>query len=384
MRAVDLIRKKRDGGTLSTPPRSRWMVEGIARGEVADYQWSALLMAIVWRGMSAAETAALTDAMMRFRLGRRPLRDPGPEDRQAQHRRRGRQDLADPRPDRRRVRRAGADGLGPRAGPHRRHARQARVDPRIPGRSRPGTNTGRCSRRCGLVLIGQTAEIAPADKTAVRPARRDGDRRIDPADLRRRSCRRSWPRGSTAWSSTSRRATARSCERSRTMRDGSPRRCARSAGTLGKTSRRPDHADGSAAGPRRGQRRRGRRVHRMPARAAGPADLMELSVELAAEMVVLGGQAATLDEARARCRQVDRATARRLTRFRRVVEAQGGDPRFSTTRALLPRRSSGSRSRRPCRRACMPLDGPADRPCDDAARARADARIDSRSTRPSA
>src|SRR5271156_6497632 len=41
------------------------MVEGIASGEVADYQWAALLMAIVWRGMDAAETAALTDAMIR-------------------------------------------------------------------------------------------------------------------------------------------------------------------------------------------------------------------------------------------------------------------------------------------------------------------------------
>ena len=40
------------------------MVAGIATGEVADYQWSALLMAILWRGMTADETAALTDAMM--------------------------------------------------------------------------------------------------------------------------------------------------------------------------------------------------------------------------------------------------------------------------------------------------------------------------------
>ena len=41
------------------------MVEGIATREVADYQWSALLMAILWRGMDAAETAALTDSMIR-------------------------------------------------------------------------------------------------------------------------------------------------------------------------------------------------------------------------------------------------------------------------------------------------------------------------------
>ena len=41
------------------------MVGGIATGEVADYQWSALLMAILWRGMDSDETAALTDAMIR-------------------------------------------------------------------------------------------------------------------------------------------------------------------------------------------------------------------------------------------------------------------------------------------------------------------------------
>src|SRR5438270_9528417 len=64
MRAVDVIRKKRDGQAL-TPAEIGWMVEGIASGEVADYQWSALLMAVVWRGMTEAETAALTDAMMR-------------------------------------------------------------------------------------------------------------------------------------------------------------------------------------------------------------------------------------------------------------------------------------------------------------------------------
>ena len=63
MRAVDLIRKKRDGGVLS-PGEISWLVSGIESGEVAAYQWSALLMAIVWRGMSDIETAALTDAMM--------------------------------------------------------------------------------------------------------------------------------------------------------------------------------------------------------------------------------------------------------------------------------------------------------------------------------
>src|SRR4051794_38122709 len=63
-RAVDVIRKKRDGHPLSVA-EIEGMVAGIASGEVADYQWSALLMAIVWRGMDEAETATLTDAMMK-------------------------------------------------------------------------------------------------------------------------------------------------------------------------------------------------------------------------------------------------------------------------------------------------------------------------------
>ncbi len=40
------------------------MVAGIASGDVADYQWSALLMAIVLKGMNATETVALTEAMI--------------------------------------------------------------------------------------------------------------------------------------------------------------------------------------------------------------------------------------------------------------------------------------------------------------------------------
>ena len=63
MRAVDIIRKKRNGEELSRDEID-WMVGGIASGDVADYQWSALLMAIVWKGMTAGETAGLTKAMM--------------------------------------------------------------------------------------------------------------------------------------------------------------------------------------------------------------------------------------------------------------------------------------------------------------------------------
>ena len=62
--AVDVIRTKRDGGELSDE-QIRWFVDAYTRGAVADEQASALLMAIVWRGMAADELATLTDAMIR-------------------------------------------------------------------------------------------------------------------------------------------------------------------------------------------------------------------------------------------------------------------------------------------------------------------------------
>jgi pyrimidine-nucleoside phosphorylase len=60
---VELIAMKRDGGRLSDDDIQRVIV-ALGTGELADYQMSALLMAIFFRGMDDAETVALTKAML--------------------------------------------------------------------------------------------------------------------------------------------------------------------------------------------------------------------------------------------------------------------------------------------------------------------------------
>jgi pyrimidine-nucleoside phosphorylase len=64
MQAVELIRKKRDGEILTTA-EINWFIEQYTKEQIPDYQMSALLMAIYWRGMNARETSDLTMAMVR-------------------------------------------------------------------------------------------------------------------------------------------------------------------------------------------------------------------------------------------------------------------------------------------------------------------------------
>ncbi len=63
-RIVELIEKKRDGGKLTQEELDR-LVFGFTKGEVGDGQMAAFCMAVVWRGMDEEETAWLTDSMVR-------------------------------------------------------------------------------------------------------------------------------------------------------------------------------------------------------------------------------------------------------------------------------------------------------------------------------
>ena len=64
IRAVDVIRKKRDGLELSRP-EIEYLVRAYTSGDIPDYQVSAWLMAVILRGLTRAETSVLTDAMLR-------------------------------------------------------------------------------------------------------------------------------------------------------------------------------------------------------------------------------------------------------------------------------------------------------------------------------
>lgn len=62
MHAVDIIRKKRDGGTLTTD-EIQFLIKGYVDGSIPDYQMAAFCMAVFFQGMSSSETADLTLAM---------------------------------------------------------------------------------------------------------------------------------------------------------------------------------------------------------------------------------------------------------------------------------------------------------------------------------
>ncbi|GAB4387301.1 MAG: pyrimidine-nucleoside phosphorylase [Thermodesulfovibrionales bacterium] len=64
MRAYDIIRKKRDGEELSKEEIG-FFINGVVRDEIPNYQASAFLMAVCLKGMTDAETIALTEAMLR-------------------------------------------------------------------------------------------------------------------------------------------------------------------------------------------------------------------------------------------------------------------------------------------------------------------------------
>src|SRR5271154_4034269 len=162
MRAVDLIRKKRDSAELSRE-EINFLIAGYTNGEIPDYQMAAWLMAAWIRGINRSELAALTEAMLYSGQILNLSRIPG-----------------------KKVDKHSTGGVGDKTSLILAPivAAGGLTVPMISGRGLghtggtldkleaiPGFTTGlslqdfrRVLRECGMGLIGQTAEIAPADK----------------------------------------------------------------------------------------------------------------------------------------------------------------------------------------------------------------------------
>ena len=67
----------------------------------------------------------------------------------------------------------------------------------------------------------------------------------------------------------------------------------------------------------------------------GPEDVVQLTVELGAEMLLAGGKASNMDEARAKLSEVLQ-NGKALAKFAQIIEAQHGDPKVIDDRGLLP------------------------------------------------
>lgn len=330
MRAVDLVRKKRDGTPLE-PGEIAWLVDGIATGEVADYQWSALLMAIVWRGMDDRETASLTDAMIRSGSVVDLSSVPG-----------------------RKVDKHSTGGVGDKTSLVLAPIAAACgvVVPMVSGRGL-GHTGGTLDKleaipgfrvdlglsefrdqlaRIGLALIGQTAEIAPADRRLY--ALRDATATVESVPLISASIlSKKLAEGIDGLVLDVKTGDGAFME---TVEDS--RRLALAMAAIGRglgkevvaIISRMDQPLGWAVGNSLEV------IESVEClRGDGPDDLMGLSIELAAEMVRMAGLAETIEEARDQCwRAVRDGSA--LDRFRQVVEAQGGDPRAIDDPGLLP------------------------------------------------
>ena len=73
-----IIEKKRDGQAL-TDKELRGFINGYAAGTIPDYQVAAWAMAVLWRGMTPAETAGLTSAMLESGMVLNTASIPGPK-----------------------------------------------------------------------------------------------------------------------------------------------------------------------------------------------------------------------------------------------------------------------------------------------------------------
>ncbi len=330
MDTPQLIRKKRDGQAL-TKAEVFDFVERYTRGEIPDYQASALLMAIYFRGMDGRETAALTEAML---LSGRVLDFSAlPAAKIDKHSTGGVGDKT-------------SLIIAPVA------AAAGVLVPMISGRGLghtggtldkleaiPGFNPRlsfqefhRVLKTCGLAFGAATDEFAPADRKLY--AIRDVTATVESIPLITASIM------------------------SKKLAEGIDGLVLDVKTGSGAFMQKLEDARALAASLVSTGKAHGKRVHALitdmsqplgkavgnaleviesleTLKGRGPSDLVELCRELAAHMLVLGKVTDSLDEARGR---YDSAilSGQAFERFARVVEQQGGNPRALEDYSLLP------------------------------------------------
>ena len=161
--AVELIRTKRDGGRLGDEAID-WLIRAYTDGVVTDEQMSAMAMAIFFRGLDGPELTRWTNAMIA--TGERmDFSSLSPSDgRQALHRRRGRQDHAAAGAAGGRLRRGRPAAVRTRPRPHRRHPGQAGGHPRLAGEPQQRRDAAPARSRSARSICAAGAGLAPADK----------------------------------------------------------------------------------------------------------------------------------------------------------------------------------------------------------------------------
>jgi pyrimidine-nucleoside phosphorylase len=330
VRAVDVIIKKRNGGTLG-PDEIRFFVQSVTAGSMPEYQTSALLMAILLRGMTSEETASLTDAMVHSGV-RLDLSDvPG-----------------------RKVDKHSTGGVGDKTSLIVAPVVAACgvAVPMMSGRglghtggtldkleSIPGfrvrlslTEMKVVLRLTNCAMIGQTEQIAPADRKLY--ALRDVTGTIESIPLISASIMsKKIAEGIDALV-----LDVKSGRGAFMKTDADSRRLAESLVAIGKASgvrteailTSMDAPLGSAVGNALEV------IECLEVlKGRGPADLIEVSTALAARMLVLGGAARDDGDGATQVRTaLYSGTA--LDRFRRIIEAQGGDPRVADDYTRLP------------------------------------------------
>ncbi|MBA3395409.1 MAG: thymidine phosphorylase [Deltaproteobacteria bacterium] len=335
MLPVQLIRKKRDGGVLDEA-EIRAFIAGVTDGSVADYQTAAMLMAIFFRGLDDGELATWADAMTRSG------------------------DVLDlSRIARAKIDKHSTGGVGDKISIPLAPAVAACgvAVPMVSGRglghtggtldkleSIPGFRVDLSVEKftelvdtLGVCLIGQTSRIAPADKTLY--ALRDVTATVESLPLIASSIMSKKLAegidGLVIDCKVGRGAFMKTIENARKlcdlMRAIGQRAGKRVTCVLTDMDAPIGRTIGNALEIRESIE---------VLRGGGPADTRELTHVLGAEMLVLGGVAKDPAEGRARIEKV-LGDGSALEVFRKLVEAQGGDPRVcDSPGSVLPKPKS--------------------------------------------